>query len=323
MSPLGAIAFVVAGLALVLYFAGKLVAGAIGTARGLGVSAFVVSVIFIGFDPENLGVGAVAAHEGVAGIALGSVIGAAMVAIALALGITALLVPLRFEQASARILSLPVLAVLLFGGLSLDGELSRSDGAVLLLAYGAAVAWILRLSAKGMGVEPAGDEEMEQAGALGKWKAFGLLLLALAGIVVGSEMIVAGSATIIEHLGISDTVYGMTILALLVSIEEVARELPAALRGRPEISLGNVIGSVLAFFLLNAGIIALVKPFPVEQPVLAFHLPWVLVTTTVVSGIAVRRTIPRWAGLVLVLLYIGFVAGSYVIRRGPGALPGS
>lgn len=91
---------------------------------------------------------------------------------------------LRFEQASPRALSLPIPAVLLFGRLGPDGELSRSDGAVLLLAYGAAVAWILHLSAKRMGVEPAGDEEMEQAGAFGEWKAFGLLLLALTGIVM-------------------------------------------------------------------------------------------------------------------------------------------
>src|SRR5690606_10069628 len=78
-----------------------------------------------------------------------------------------------------------------------------------------------------------------------------------------------------------------------------------------------------AFFPLNAGIIVLVKPFPVEQPVLAFHFPGVLATTTVVSDIAVRRTIPRWAGLVLVLLYLGLVAGSDLVHRGPGALPRS
>lgn len=70
-----------------------------------------------------------AAHEGVAGIALGSVIGAAMVAIALALGVTAPLVPLRFGHASASVLSVPILAVLLFGGLSLDGDRQPGDGA--------------------------------------------------------------------------------------------------------------------------------------------------------------------------------------------------
>ncbi|HEX7089457.1 MAG TPA: multicopper oxidase domain-containing protein, partial [Longimicrobiales bacterium] len=74
MGLLGAIASVIGGLALVLYFAGKLVAGAVGTARGLGVSAFVVSLVFVAFDPENLGVGAVAAVAG-SGCAPGSLTG--------------------------------------------------------------------------------------------------------------------------------------------------------------------------------------------------------------------------------------------------------
>lgn len=72
----------VAGLVLVVYFAEKLVEGAVGTSLGLGISTFLVSVIFIGFDPDNLSVGAVASFEGVAGIAVGSIVGAAMVAIA-------------------------------------------------------------------------------------------------------------------------------------------------------------------------------------------------------------------------------------------------
>lgn len=205
VDPLVAIALIGAGIVLVLYFAGKLVEGAVGTARAFGLSAFFVSVVFIGFDPENLGVGAVATHEGIAGIALGSIIGAAMVAIALALGITALFAPLRFEQASTKVLVLPVLAVLLFGALSVDGEVSRLDGAILLAGYAAAVVYVLHLSRKGMGVEPSSGEHMEQAEKLGRWKALGLFVVALAAIVGGSEMVVQGSETIIERLGISET----------------------------------------------------------------------------------------------------------------------
>jgi cation:H+ antiporter len=89
-----AIAFFGVGLGLILFFAEQLVKGAVGTSVGFGVSAFLISVVFIGFDPENLAVGAVAAAEGAAGIALGSIIGAAMVALALAFGITALVVPM-------------------------------------------------------------------------------------------------------------------------------------------------------------------------------------------------------------------------------------
>jgi len=304
----------VIGLVLVVYFAEKLVKGAVGTSLGFGISTFLVSVIFIGFDPENLALGTVASLEGAAGIALGSVIGAAMVAVALAFGITALFAPMEFGQAPKQVLAVPVLAVLLLSVLSFDGRLSRVDGTVLLLGFLLSVLYLLRLSKRGLDIRPTGEvaETLEETGKLGKWKSLALLLLSLAAIVAGSEMLVSGSETVMASLGLSDTVFGMTILALLVSIEELARELPAALKGRPEISFGNVAGSILAFFLFNAGIISLVQPVAVSGQVLKFYLPMCLVTVVVVSLFMMRKKVPRWAGAVLVILYVIFFAGGYI-----------
>lgn len=314
MNIIVSIALFVVGLGLVIYFAEKLVKGAVGTSLGFGISTFLISVIFIGFDPENLAVGAVGSYEGIAGIALGSIIGAAMVAIALAFGITALFAPMRFEQVPKQILTVPILAVLLLGILGFDGELSRIDGAVLLLGFVLSVIYLLRLSKRGIDIKPTGEvaETLEKAEELSKWKSFGLLLLSLAAIIIGSEMLVTGSKTLIVLLGLSDTVFGMTILAFLVSIEELARELPAAMKGRPEISFGNVAGSILAFFLFNAGIIALVSPVTVGAEVLRFYLPLCFGTVIVVSLFMMTKKIPRWAGGILVLLYLIFVVGGYI-----------
>jgi Ca2+/Na+ antiporter len=131
------------GLALVVFFAERLVGAVVGTAVGFGVSAFVVSVLFVGFDPENLAVGAAAAHRGIAGFALGSVVGAAMVAVALAFGLTAIITPMEFGQVPRRVVTVPVLAVLVLSGLGADGLLSRVDGVLLLLGFGAAVIWLI------------------------------------------------------------------------------------------------------------------------------------------------------------------------------------
>lgn len=314
MSPIVATFLFVVGLGLVIYFAEKLVEGAVGTSRGFGVSTFLISILFIGFDPENLVIGAVGSLERVAGIALGSIIGAAMVAVALAFGITALFVPLRFSQVPKQIILIPNLAVLVLWLLGLDGELSRRDGAVLLFGFFLSVIYLIRLSKRGLDIKPTGEvaETLEEAEALGRWKSLGLLALSLAFIIIGSELLVAGSKTIILQLGLSDTVFGMTILAFLVSIEEIARELPAALKGRPEISLGNVIGSIMAFFLFNAGIIALLAPVPVAPQVLWFYLPVCFGTVVTISAFLMTRSIPRWAGGVLVFLYLVFVTGGYV-----------
>jgi len=309
-----AIPLFVVGLGLVIFFAEQLVKGLVGTSTSFGISAFLISVIFLGFDPENLAVGATGSYEQVAGIALGSVIGAAMVATALAFGVTALFAPMRFEQVPRQILIAPILAVLLFGGLSLDGQLSRLDGGILLLGFVAAIAYLIWLNRQGFDIEPTGEvaETLEKENLPSRWKSVGLLVVSLVAIVIGSEMLVTSSEALITRIGISDTIFGMTILALLVSIEELARELPAALKGRAEISFGNVVGSILAFYLFNAGIIALVRAVPISNQVLHFYWPVSLATVVVLSVFMLRKRVSRWAGAVLVALYGFFVIGGFV-----------
>ncbi|KGP64252.1 Ca2+/Na+ antiporter [Legionella norrlandica] len=299
------------GLLLVLYFAEKLVKGAIGTSLSLGISTFFISVVFIGFDPENLAVGAVGSYNEMPGIALGSIIGATMVAIALAFGITALIAPMTFKQTPKRILILPNLAIILLGVLALDGELSRIDGLILFISFFLSILYLLWLNKKGCDIKPS-HELSETIASIKKeyqWKSLGLLLLSLVAIIVGSELIVMGSKTIISYFGISGTFFGMVILAFLVSIEEIARELPAAIQGRSEISFGNVVGSIFAFFLFNAGIVSMIKPIAVDQKTLMFYLPVCLFTMIVISLFMLTQRISRWMGGILVLLYLFFVIG--------------
>jgi cation:H+ antiporter len=260
-------------------------------------------------------VGAVGATQGLSGIAAGSVIGAAMVAVGLAFGVTALLAPMRFAQAPRRVLAIPIAAILLFGALAFDGTLSRADGAILLAAFVLSVLELLRLSRRGLDIRPTGEVAetlVEREARRTPGRALGILLLSLVGLVVGSELLVAGSERLLVGFGLSDTVYGMTFLALAVSVEELARELPAARRGRPEISFGNVAGSILAFFLCNAGLIALIRPVTVDPSVIRFYLPVCLFTVAFATACLATLRVPRWAGAVLVAAYVVFFAGAYL-----------
>ena len=238
-----------------------------------------------------------------------------MVALALALGITALVVPLKFERVPRRILLVPIGATLLLAALSLDGLLSRLDGGLLLAGYALAVVVLYRESQHGNDIQPAESVEhvVEETDDWSRAKSVGLFVLALAAIIGGSELLVMASETLIQRIGLSETVFGMTVLAFVVSIEEVARELPAALKGRPDISLGNVVGSALAFFLFNAGVIALVRPVAIDPLTLRFYLPMVVGTVIVTALILLRDTFPRWAGALLLVLYVIFVGGGYFL----------
>ncbi len=314
MPVIAAAALFAVGLALILYWAERLVRGVVVTSVGFGLSPFLISVIFIGFDPENLAVGAVSSYEGQAGIALGSIIGSAMVAIALAFGITALIAPMTFATVPKPILLVPVLSVLLLGLLAADGRLSRMDGAILLAGFVCAVVFLLWLSRRGFDIRPTGEvaEALQEVDRRRRWRYAGLFVFALIGLVLGSELLVAGATTIIAAFGLSGTVFGMTVLALLISMEELARELSAVLQGRPEISFGNVVGSILGFFLFNAGIVALVRPVEVDEQVLRFYLPFCIGTVSVVSLLMMTKRVPRWAGAILVLLYGLFALMGYV-----------
>jgi Ca2+/Na+ antiporter len=124
-----------AGLGLVVFAAEQIVKGTLGLARGLGASTFVIAVVFLGFDPENLAAGAASSAQGTAGIAAATIVGSAMVAIALALGVTALVAPVRFGQVPRRVLAVPLATLALFTLLAAGGRLTRADGAVLVVGY--------------------------------------------------------------------------------------------------------------------------------------------------------------------------------------------
>jgi len=306
------LAMAVAGLALVLGSAEWLTEGAVATALRFGVTPFLISVVFIGFDPDNLSVGIGATLEGSPGLAAGSILGSAMVAMVFALGLVALLAPFRLAPVPWQIGVLPGAALGLLGLLAWDGLVSRADGAVLLSAYAAAVLALVFLGRRGKSVRTAGEaaEALDKAERLGRRRAVALLAAALVGIAVGAELLVTGVQSLLRTWGLSETFFGMTVLAFLVSVEELARELPPALRGRPDISVGNVVGSALAMFLFNAGAIAVAHPLPIDEEIWGFHLPATLAAVGVVTAFLAARRVPRWGGVLLVLLYLAFVAGS-------------
>jgi cation:H+ antiporter len=178
-----------------------------------------------------------------------------------------------------------------------------------------AVLYLLRSGRRGLDIKPSGEvgHRLQKGNIPGKWLSLGLFILSLLAIAVGSEMLVKSTQTLLARFHIADLPFGMTILAFAVSIEELERELPAARQGRPDISFGNVLGSILAFFLCNAGIIALVRPVPVDHTVLTFYLPVTFITTAIVSGLMLTKCVPRWAGGVLMLLYGLFVTGGWFL----------
>jgi cation:H+ antiporter len=320
---LGIAAFVL-GVALVIGSAEKLVEGLVGVSLAFRVSTFLLAVLLVGFDAENLGVGIDAAARSLPGVALGTIIGASMVATAFAIGLTAIIKPVEFGLSRKGVLLIAPVAVLVAWLLSLDGTLSRSDGVVLLAVFVGLVTYLLWEGKRGLVMRGEAHEAMAEVQREHHSKIFygGLVIATLVGLVIGAELAVWGTRRILDISGISGTLFGMTVVAFAVSVEELARTLIPVVKGHSEIAVGNVIGSAAYFFTFNAGLIALVAPLLVESQVRWNYYPFALAAAVLVGILALKERIGRAGGALLLGLYLAFVA-LVVVQGLPDVLSGS
>ena len=294
----------IAGLALVVGAADVFVDGLLGVGRKLGVAPFVLTVALSGFETENLAAGIAANAKGLPGAAAGTVLGGVTF---LALGVAGLggvIAPMRVQlprQFAAWIAVAPV-PLLAFG---IDGRLSRPEGALLVLW---SVAALIGAARSGRALL-AGDGEIEH-----DHQPIARLVVGLGVLTGGGLLLGEGLRSVVRNLGISPALLGNTALAATVEAEELARVAVPARRGRPELALGNIAGTIVHFAALNAGVIALVKPLTLNQDTTRFYLPAAAAAPAILSAVLLtRRQLGRREGAVLVGLYAVYLAAAITL----------
>jgi cation:H+ antiporter len=267
---------IVVGLAL-LAFGGELVVrGAVGVARRLGVSELLIGLTLVGFGtstPELI-TSLNAAFAGSPGIAVGNVVGSNISNILLIFAVVALVKPVAIDPAALRRDGTIMLAVtLLLIALALGiGELGRVSGAVLvagLIAY-IAFAW---LQEKGGGpaaeLHAAEAEVTVQPAHTPLFIALGMAVGGIAMLVFGADFLVKGAISLAKLAGLSETVIGLTVVAIGTSLPELVASLAAALKGRPDVAFGNIVGSNIYNILGILGVTALVHPIAIPPDMVA------------------------------------------------------
>lgn len=269
-----------------------------------GLSGLALSALVLGFDIEATGAGVAATLDGLPGTALGTSVGAALFLVTIGIGLAAVVAP--FSVRTPR----PVLLAAAFAtavsvALLVDGTLSRVDGGILLATFFPLVAAVaLSVRRAGQTPDPVGERPRRL------WLR---LLAGLAGLVVGAEVLVLGTRGIIEGLGISETLFGLLVVAAAVSFEEVVLEMLPAHRGHPEISVGNALGTLIFLLTASLGTIALVRPIVVPETVGAFHAPALVLAVALLLGLLLRGRLGRPEGLVLILAYAVYVGGAVIV----------
>ena len=303
---------IVFGFIFLLLGAEGLVDGASGLAKRFGISNLVIGMTVVAFGtsmPEFV-VNMLSVAEGQTDLALTNIVGSNIINIFVILGLTALVYPIASAR-SARVFDIPMnilagIVVLVAVLVTLPFEsvpgMSRLSGGFLLLIFGI----FMYHSVKTAKAEPDSTEDFKPMPLA---KALIYIVLGLAGLIVGGEMIVRGSVRVATELGVPDAIIGLTIVALGTSLPELATSVVAATKHNCDLALGNIVGSVSfnVFFILGTS--ALLRPLPAYEGIILDGLMATLGAVLVWLGVFSNRQhqLKRWHGALLLTVYAAYL----------------
>lgn len=297
------------GLGLVVLGADWLVNGASSIARRAGISEFVIGLTIVGFGTScpELVVSLTGAIEGNSDISVGNVVGSNIFNALFILGLTALVLPVGMTDKNRRIdipITLVVTILLVVLGItgSMSGPvISRWEGVVMLLVFSVYLFYCFKSDSK--------DELSEtQQAILSFPKAIALTLTGLVGLIFGGDLFVDSATALARQIGVSDKFIAVTILAGGTSLPELATSLTAAIRGKEQLALGNILGSNVFNAMLILGMSSIITPLSFASmtivDIAALILSSVLLLIWAYTGR--RNRIDCWEGAAMLLCYVAY-----------------
>ncbi|MGE0078476.1 MAG: calcium/sodium antiporter [Bacteroidales bacterium] len=305
--------FILVGFVLLILGANWLVEGASSIARKLGISALTIglTVVALGTSAPELVVNIISSSSGNTELALGNVIGSNIFNIFMILGIAALVKPVGVQSTSIKVeipfnllasLALIVVANDMFIDNESSSTISRIDGIILLLLF-CIFMYYNFLTGKSSPDEIEPDIEKRKP-----WLSVLMVVAGLVFLVCGGKLIVSGAVNIATAFGVSQSIIGLTIVAAGTSLPELATSAIAAYKNKPDIAIGNVIGSNVFNVLFILGISSVITPIPV------YANANVDLSVNIIAGLFMLifaiagpgRKIDRREGAILVSIFVGY-----------------
>lgn len=308
--------WIVAGLVMILVGSDWLVDGASGIARKYGISEFIIgmTIVGIGTSMPELVSSVISALGGHGDMAVGNVTGSNICNVLLILGVTSLISPIRYTRSNVR-KDIPFaigvslfLLLVLYNGFGVVGKMgvpgiSRIDALFLLLIFAVFMMDSFK-SAK------QGDDDEEEAKPMPMAKAILFIALGLVGLIFGGQLFVDHTVCIAERFHVSEAFISITLMALGTSLPELATCVVAAMKGKNQLALGNVIGSNIFNISLIIGTSAAISPFEITSistvdmvmVIVAIALLWMAAFTFK------KNKLDRVEGGILLLVYVAYIA---------------
>ena len=319
----------VLGLVALVIGAELLVRGASRLAVSFGVSPLVVglTVVAFGTSAPEMAVSVGSALAGTPDLAIGNVVGSNIANVLLILGISALITPLLVDEQIIR-QEIPIMigASALLVVMALDGNIGLLESIVL---FALVIAYTVFLVIQSRRASKAVQDEFETGIPTSTWDShwavqIGLIAAGLVMLVVGADWLVDAAEAFARAFGVSDLVIGLTVVAVGTSMPEIATSIVAAMRGQPDIAVGNVVGITLFNILavLGAAGIASGAGLPVSEAARNFDL-WVMlaVAFACLPIMITGREIARWEGVVFLAYYAAYTAWLVLQAQQHASLP--
>jgi cation:H+ antiporter len=306
-----AVALFAVGVALAVWATQRLLDGLVGVSYAARLPTFAIGALLSGFEAENVAVGLAAGANDAPRIALGTVFGGAMFLVCVALGLGGVLYPLQVQLPRGVLLSLALAPVM--AGLALVGETTpRVSGPILLIAFAGCMAHLVYASRRHQFVET--DEIEEALERHRRWPAaLGLTLVGIVVIAIGGELVATGATRIVSALGVPISLMGMVVAPAAIELEEIVRQAVPAREGHPEVSAGNLVGTLLYFVLFNLGLVALLTPVAIDPLVRTLDWPALVGTTWLATLFLLRGRVGRLEGGILLLVYVAYTIAHLVM----------
>jgi cation:H+ antiporter len=308
------------GFALLIKGADYFVDGASNIAGLLRVPSILIGLTIVAFgtsSPEAT-VSIIAALEGSPDVAIGNVVGSNIFNITMVLGIAAFLYPLQVKSETTK-KEIPF--TLLAGGVMLvlisdtvlqgfsENAITRSDGIIFLLFLGIFMYYVIDVA---MNSRNNGNKEDIPADL--KWgKSIFMSVLGLASIILGGQMVVTNATEIAFSLGMSETLVGLTIVAIGTSLPELVTSIAAAMKKESEIALGNIVGSNIFNILFILGAASLITPLPVNNKMFVDVYIMIILTVLLLIFSRTNYRIGKREGIILIIMYVIYMV--YIILR--------
>ncbi len=306
------ILILLAGLLLILFGANFLVDGSSSIAKKLGLSEFVIglTVVGIGTSTPEMVVSFMSSFQGKADMAIGNVVGSNIFNTMMILGVTALIAPLAITKSNLKRdiplnIGVTILLILLGMNLTIFGkgqdQLCRLDGALLLAVF----AWYMWTSFK----SDTQDGEESNTKEYSVFMSLVFIIGGLAGLIFGGRLFVNAATELAKLFGVSDKFIAITVMAAGTSMPELATCVVAALKGRGQLALGNILGSNISNILLILGGAALINPLSFTG-MTTVDLGALLLSSVFILASAYmfrKKQLDRLEGIILVLMEAGYM----------------